>query len=156
MSIFLRRWISQSRRVALSKVSLKPPTNAFSSSVPKAIKFFNSGSRDFKVPPESEYVCCVFFTCRSTEPIIGGRLPSSLRRVMRCWYEIGVTLYGPKPNVGSSVKGRYSTGLQQNRFTDYRLTTTVQKIYMCISLTEKDIDPLFKVVVVFQHIVFPL
>ena len=27
---------------------------------------------------------------------------------------------------------------------------------MCISLTEKDIDPLFKVVVVFQHVVFPL
>ena len=116
VSIFLRRWISQSRRVALSKVSLNPPTNAFSSSVPKAIKFFNSGSRDLKVPPESEYVCCVFFSCRSTEPIIGGCLPSSLRRVMRCWYEIGVTLYGPKPNVGSSVKGRYSTGLQQNSF----------------------------------------
>ena len=53
MSIFLRRWISQSRRVALSKVSLKPPINAFSSSVPKAIKFFNSGSRDFRVPPRA-------------------------------------------------------------------------------------------------------
>ena len=104
------------QQVALSKVSLKPPTNAFSSSVPKAIRFFNSGSRDLRVPPKSEYVDCVFFSCRSTGPIIVGCLPSSLRRTMRCWYEIGVTLYGPKSNVGSTVKGRYSTGLQQNRF----------------------------------------
>ena len=98
--------------------SLKPPTNAFSSSVPKAIRFFNSGSRDFRIPPKSEYVDCVFFSRRSTGPIIVGHLPSSLRRNVRRWYEIGVTLYGSKSNVGSTVKGRYSTGLQQNRFTE--------------------------------------
>ena len=97
---------------------LKTPHNAFSSSVPKAIRFFNSGSRDFRIPPKSEYVDCVFFSRRSTGPIIVGHLPSSLRRNVRRWYEIGVTLYGSKSNVGSTVKGRYSTGLQQNRFTE--------------------------------------
>ena len=93
---------------------VKTLTNAFFVIFPE--RLFNSGSRDFRVPPESEYVDCVFFSCRSTGPIIVGCLPSSLRRTMRCWYEIDVTLYGPKSNVGSKVKGRYSTGLQQNRF----------------------------------------
>ena len=99
-----------------SNVLLKPPTKAFSSPVPKAIKFFNSGSRDFRVPPRANtWIVSSFRVEALGQSSLGAyRLPCEelWDACMRSMWHFN----GPKSNAGYTVKGRHFTGLQQNLF----------------------------------------
>jgi len=100
-SIFLQTWISQSTWVARSKLSLALPSP---SSINLSRRPLDSVS--FKRLPGSakrEYAGCVLLSCRNTWPIIVGCFPSSLGIATRRWYEIDMTLYRPKLDVGSTL-----------------------------------------------------
>ena len=128
VSIYLRKWISQSGWVALSKVSLKPPLTPFSSSFPKDSSILVQETSGFHQRVNT-WIVPSFRVEALGQSLLGiYRLPceelwdAGIRSVWHC-------MHGPKSNVGSTVKGRYSTGLQQNRFrsSSCLLVPTTQK-----------------------------